>query len=334
MFRIPTILTSEEILDMAFKKAQKVQVTARSRQQRQKKLASAKITKAKSTIVKTLNRYVKSFPSFDALPQFYYELFDVTVGIGKLKKSLGALNWAVNRVQKISEEARTDIPQCEGKDGIKYLVSSAYGRFSSVLKQISGDLEFLSQARWYIIKAPVIDLKKPTIVTAGAPNVGKSLLVKNISSAKPKIASFPFTTKGISVGHFEDDNVIFQIIDTPGLLDRNFEKRNEMEKKAILALRHLAHLILFILDPSEHCGYPIGAQLAILSDIKSNFPDIPVLEVENKMDLVQIPSKRLKISALEGLGVAELKEMLVSRAMESQSASQMIATVEKFKLSN
>ena len=322
MFKIPTILTSEEILDMAFKRAQKVQVTARSRLQRQRKTASAKITKAQNTIVKTLGRYVKSFPSFDALPLFYYELFDVTVGIDNLKKSLGALDWAANKVREIGEDAREDVSQCEGKDSIKSLVSSAYGRFSSVLKQISGGLEFLSQARMHLIKAPVIDSQKPTIVTAGAPNVGKSLLVKRISTAKPKIASYPFTTKGISVGHFEDDNIIFQIIDTPGLLDRDFEKRNEMEKKAILALRHLAHLILFIIDPSEYSGYTTEAQLAILSDIKSNFPDIPVLEVENKMDIAKTTSQRLKISALEGEGVAELKERLVATVLAVQPSSR------------
>jgi nucleolar GTP-binding protein len=317
MFTIPTVLTSEEILDMAFKRAQKVQVTARSRLQRQRKTASAKIIKAQSTIVKTLGKYVKSFPSFDTLPMFYYELFDVTVGIDNLKKSLGALDWAANKVRDIGTKARQDISMRESKDEIKSLVSSSYGRFSSVLKQISGDLEFLSQARMHIIKAPDIDSQKPTIVTAGAPNVGKSLLVKIISTAKPKIASYPFTTKGISVGHFEDDNIIFQIIDTPGLLDRDFELRNEMEKKAILALRHLAHLILFILDPSEYCGYTTEAQLAILSDIKSNFPDIPVLEVENKMDLANVPSKRLKISALEGEGVERLREVIVEKVREA-----------------
>lgn len=319
MFRIPTVLTSQEILDMAFKRAQKVQVTARSRLQRQRKTASAKITKAQSTIVKTLGKYVKSFPSFDALPLFYYELFDVTVGIENLKKSLGALDWAASKVREIGTKAKQDISMCEGKDSIKSLVSSSYGRFSSVLKQISGDLEFLSQARLHLIKAPEIDSQKPTIVTAGAPNVGKSLLVKKISTAKPKIASYPFTTKGISVGHFGDDNVIYQIIDTPGLLDRDFEMRNEMEKKAILALRHLAHVILFILDPSEYCGYPMDAQLAILSGIKSNFPDIPVLEVENKVDILRCDTTRLKISALEGEGIAGLKEKLVATVMETQS---------------
>jgi len=329
MYRIPTIMSSQEILDTAFKRAQKVRVTAKGRLQRQRKTAQAKVTKSQNTIVKILQRYVKSFPSLDAQPPFYYELLDVSVGIGKLKKSLGALDWATGRIRNIGADTRNEISQSDGKDRISELVSSAYGRFSSVLRQISKDLDFLSQSRVHFIKAPVIDPDKPTIVTAGAPNVGKSLLVKEISTAKPKIAPYPFTTKGISVGHFQHDNATYQIIDTPGLLDRSFEERNEMEKKAILALRHLAHLILFVLDPSEYCGYTMEAQLAILSDVKSNFPDIPVLEVENKVDLLRHPSDRIKISALEGEGVSGLKELLVSAVSDSRKN-----TVEKLKLSN
>jgi nucleolar GTP-binding protein len=321
MFKIPTVLTAEEILDTAFKRAQNVQVTARSREQRQKKTAAAKVTKAQNAITKILNRYIKSFPSLDNLPMFYHELFDVTVGIDDLKKSLGALKWASDRVRKIGEKARRDIARCQGKEEIRKQVSSAYGRFSSVVKQISKDLEFLSSARQHISKAPVIDSQKPTIVIAGAPNVGKSLLIRNISSANPEIAPYPFTTKGISVGHFTDDNVVFQIIDTPGLLDRGFEERNEMEKKAILALRHLAHVILYILDPSEYCGYTMEAQLAILEDIRSNFEDIPILVVENKMDLLKTSSDRPKISALEGEGISGLRELLVCTAVRSRQSS-------------
>jgi nucleolar GTP-binding protein len=182
-----------------------------------------------------------------------------------------------------------------------------------VLKQISDDLAFLEKARRYLIRAPVIDVEKPTIVIAGAPNVGKSLIVKRISTAKPKIASYPFTTKGVSVGHFDYDGRTYQVIDTPGLLDREMEKRNTMELKAILTLSHLANLIVFVIDPSEYCGYATDSQLHILTDIKSRFEGIPIIEVENKVDIMRSETSRIKISALGGEGIEEMREILMQR---------------------
>jgi nucleolar GTP-binding protein len=312
MYKIPPILTPDELIDKAFKRANKVQVTARDRATKNKKMAIAKVRKASNTISSTLNKYIKSFPSFDNIPIFYYELFDVTIGIDDLKKSLGALDWCRKTVKSIADKTVNNISRSRDRSYIKNQFNSAYGRFSSVLKQIEKDLSFLDEARNKLRAAPAIDSQKPTIVFAGAPNVGKSLLVARISSAKPKIASYPFTTKGISVGHIEDQGIVYQVIDTPGLLDREMEERNEMEKKAILALRHLANIIVFIIDPSEHCGYKIDSQLRILSDIKSRFSQIPIIEVENKSDITKLYSHRKKISALQGEGISELRDLILS----------------------
>ncbi len=312
MYKIPPILTPDELIDKAFKRANKVQVTARDKATKNKKMAIAKIRKASNTLSSSLNKYIKSFPSFDSMPVFYYELFDVTIGIDDLKKSLGALDWSRKTIRSIADKTADNISRSRDRIYIKKQFNGAYGRFSSVLKQIQKDLAFLDLARTKLKKAPEIDPQKPTIVIAGAPNVGKSFVVARISSAKPEIASYPFTTKNISLGHIENNGSIYQVIDTPGLLDREMEERNEMEKKAILALRHLANIILFIVDPSEHCGYKIESQLQILSDIKSSFPEIPVIEVENKSDIVKTDSSRHKISALTGDGVLELRDAILS----------------------
>ena len=82
--------------------------------------------------------------------------------------------------------------------------------------------------------------------------MGKSKLVTELSTAAPEIAPYPFTTKGIVIGHIEDGWMKFQIIDTPGLLDRNFEDRNDIEKQAVLALRYLTDVMVFVIDPSSH----------------------------------------------------------------------------------
>ena len=83
-----------------------------------------------------------------------------------------------------------------------------------------------------------------------------------VSSATPEIASYPFTTKGVIVGLREQGRDRIQFVDTPGILDRPAEERNPIERQALSAMMNVASVILFILDPSEHCGYPMEMQSA------------------------------------------------------------------------
>jgi len=93
------------------------------------------------------------------------------------------------------------------------------------------------------------------------------------------------------VGHIPlDSGVKVQVMDTPGLLDRPLTDRNPIEKQAIIAIKHLARVILFILDPTETCGYPYDYQLRVLAEIRKEFKDIPIVVALNKIDLVKDPS--------------------------------------------
>jgi nucleolar GTP-binding protein len=186
---------------------------------------------------------------------------------------------------------------------------------SSLLKQTSDDLDFLIETKRRLRRMPSIDPEVPTIVIAGYPNVGKSLLVRAMSTGKPRVENYPFTTKKVSLGHFDRDDTRFQVIDTPGLLDREMAKRNDIEKQAIAALRYLAHAIVFILDATETCGYEVSKQESLLRDITEQFQDIPLVVVENKSDLLERDSPRMRVSALTGDGVAELRGIVADRAM-------------------
>ncbi len=147
-----------------------------------------------------------------------------------------------------------------------------------------------------------------TVAIAGMPNVGKSSLLRQLTSSTPEIRPYPFTTKSILVGYIEKGHRRLQVIDTPGILDRPIEERNPIEKQAVLALRELADLILFVFDPTETCGYTLDSQIELYAEIKENFKNVvPVL---NKMDMAEesviksiadgIGKKALKCSAKEG----------------------------------
>jgi nucleolar GTP-binding protein len=132
------------------------------------------------------------------------------------------------------------------------------------------------------------------------------------------VASYPFTTKGVFVGHFIHDDQKYQVVDTPGLLDRPFEERNEMERQSVAALRHLKGVVLYIIDPSEYSGYPLESQLRLGEDIKG-WIELPVLQVANKSDLATIEGF-LSMSTLTGDGIQEVQDRLMTLFKSMRSA--------------
>jgi nucleolar GTP-binding protein len=183
------------------------------------------------------------------------------------------------------------------------------------VKQVDKNLVFLANAQKILRTFPDIE-DIPTVVIAGYPNVGKSSLIRQLSAAKPEIAQYPFTTKQIFVGHMEKmvryEKKRYQIIDTPGLLDRPLSERNKIERQAIAALRHLADLIVFIFDPSETSGYQMNDQTLMLENIQKLFTDVPFLIVENKVDIKDTGSANRKISCITGEGIEELRKEILS----------------------
>ncbi|MEW5937689.1 MAG: GTPase [Candidatus Thermoplasmatota archaeon] len=293
MWTIPTILTADEVLDKAFKRAAKIT------SHKGIALSAAKMRRAAGTIDALFARYLRAFPSLDDLHPFHRELVDLLVGVDRLKHALGAMDWCRKQVMRVAKEE---------KRGLR----AAYGRISSVVKRIEGELCILAEARRRIKNVPEIDPGSWSVIVAGAPNVGKSQLVAALSSARPKIAHYPFTTTGIHVGHTEVGYSRVQVIDTPGLLDRPMEERNECERQAVLALRHLQGIVIYLFDPSETCGYPLDYQERVRAGVAEVFEGKRVIEVDNKADLVERGSDRMRISALSGEGIAELQEIVKS----------------------
>ncbi len=311
MFKIPTVLSADELLDKAFKQASKVEAKGRTKLETVRESNIAKVKSASDIIVSTMGRYVKSFPSLGKLDPFYAELVDMVIGTDELKKSLGAMDWCRGSVAKLAKAATREISSARKIPQIDIARRAAYGRMSSFVKQVGKEIKFLQSARDVLRRLPSVDPEAPTIVVAGAPNVGKSQLVGRISTAKPRVATYPFTTHEISIGKFERKYLRYQVIDTPGLLDRPLSERNPIELRAVLALKHLADVIVFMLDPSETCGYSLAEQERVLAGVRREFSSVPVVEVENKSDLVQTASGRLRLSAISGEGVQVLVDELV-----------------------
>jgi len=322
VFEPPRVLDAQALLDKAFRKSSKATTgKGRNAEERTKNLAVAKVQATGDALASTLETYTKGFPSLDRIPPFYRELIEATVGVLLLRKNLAAADWARKKVLELERQFARRIQAARGATAVGVIRREAFGRYASVIKQIGSNLDGLEAARRPLKNFPDIDPEAPTIVVAGYPNVGKSAFVGRVSTAKPRVAPYPFTTQGVFVGHFDVGYTRFQILDTPGLLDRPMDKRNPMERMAITALAHVADAVVFLLDPSETCGYDLSSQMRLLDTVRELFPDTSILIVENKADLATRGLGLPSMSSLTGAGVPKVLEEAVRLATSSVPAS-------------
>ncbi|MCK4405809.1 MAG: 50S ribosome-binding GTPase [Hadesarchaea archaeon] len=319
--RLPAAPSPDELLTRAFRRASRAADALRAKR---KPITIAKLREAErirvmsQTIRKTLTKLVTATPSLSNLPPFYKELVAALVNVDDVRKSLGAIDGTAKIIRRLEREHIRRLRAVSSLDGTSAIRRQAYGRISSTVRRASDHLAILREAEGKLADIPSVFIEMSTIVIAGYPNVGKTMLLRRLTGSEPKIAPYPFTTKGLNLGYFERGYKRYQIIDTPGLLDRPLEERNPVERQAIAALRHLADVVVFMLDPSGTCGYDFERQLHLLEDIRKTFSNVIV--VINKTDLLdeqrvrevqELCKDAIFISAATGQGIPELEKIKI-----------------------
>jgi GTPase len=125
----------------------------------------------------------------------------------------------------------------------------------------------------------------------GMPNAGKSTFIRSVSSAKPKVADYPFTTLHPNLGVVRvDTERSFVIADVPGLIEGAAEGAGLGHQ----FLRHLARtsLLLHLVDiaPFDEVVDPVAEAKAIINELKKYDEELynkPRWLVLNKIDMVE-----------------------------------------------
>ncbi len=162
----------------------------------------------------------------------------------------------------------------------------------------------------------------------GFPNAGKSSLINLITKARPKCASYPFTTLHPQIGviEFEEDYTRLLMADVPGLIPGASENKGLGHR----FLRHIerCRMLLIMIDMEGTDGRdPCDDYKQLLEELRLYDPALlekPRLVISNKMDGDDAPEnlKRLQslnleeilpISCLSEEGIADLKEQLYLR---------------------
>lgn len=136
----------------------------------------------------------------------------------------------------------------------------------------------------------------------GMPNAGKSTLIRSVSSARPKVADYPFTTLHpnlgvVSVGPHRS----FLMADVPGVIEG-------AAAGAGLGLRFLRHLqrtrlLLHVLDvfPDHGTSDPIEQARVIIHELEKFSPEMAARErwlVLNKLDLLPEEEREPRVAEI------------------------------------
>lgn len=172
---------------------------------------------------------------------------------------------------------------------------------------------------WFILELKLL----ADVGLVGLPNAGKSTLLSVITSAKPKIADYAFTTLEPNLGivRYYDDRS-FVMADIPGIIEGAHEGRG-------IGLRFLRHIernsvLLFMVSAVEEDV--AGVYQTLLNELEQFNPELLVKDrvlAVTKCDLVPDAKERKKIakklpgdvpcvfiSSVSGEGLKELKEQL------------------------
>ena len=306
--QLPTTPRAEELVDKAFSRAARA-----GRAKTGLEAQESMLQVAGNILSDNLQNVVTSWPDFLALDRFHHELADAIVNVDSLRQALSEVQWASRQIASLRSEYHGKIRRADTETARKHR-KQAFARFASIVREIETDLLTVGAARDELRGIPEISPEEPAIVVAGYPNVGKTSFINRVTNASNEIASYPFTTTELHVGHLEREYLRYQLVDTPGLLDRPAADRNDVERQAVSALTHLADVVLCIIDASETCGYQLKTQLALRDDLLAQFEETPVVTVCNKADRSQEVVADLFMSVAEDEGLEGVIEAAIDAA--------------------
>ncbi len=161
----------------------------------------------------------------------------------------------------------------------------------------------------------------------GMPNSGKSSLLSVLTSARPKIANYPFTTINPNLGVTNYNNKEVTLADIPGLIEGAHEGIGLGDKflRHLERCKNILHLIDITNDNLLEVYSKVRKELFKYSNGLTKKKEIIVFnkidmindeEINKKIDIFnkKIKKKIYKISALKHKGLKTIKKVLTSYA--------------------
>ncbi|XP_034694221.1 nucleolar GTP-binding protein 1 isoform X2 [Vitis riparia] len=249
--KLPMVMPSVDILYSAMRKAKRVSPTKgiANIAKRERNRAAKQLDFLMKELAVPLRGYAENFPDKKQLHPYEQSLVQLTLGDGNYEQVLRRVDALRKKVVSVGKEHASLCAKSLTK-------REAEERLGEGMKKLEDIFNH---------EGKVVD----------------DLL--NIA----KVCNYPFTTRGILMGHIAFNYRHFQVTDTPGLLNRHDDERNNLEKLTLAVLSHLPTAILYVHDLSGECGTSPSDQFFIYKEIRERFSDHLWIDVVSKCDLLQ-----------------------------------------------
>eukprot|EP00468_Gymnochlora_sp_CCMP2014_P014176 CAMPEP_0167768540 /NCGR_PEP_ID=MMETSP0110_2-20121227/16729_1 /TAXON_ID=629695 /ORGANISM="Gymnochlora sp., Strain CCMP2014" /LENGTH=391 /DNA_ID=CAMNT_0007657235 /DNA_START=27 /DNA_END=1202 /DNA_ORIENTATION=- len=338
---LPMVADPGDILKGAMNKAKKQTPGSRitNGAEREKSRAMKQIQMLHSGLIGPLKRYMEGFPRLSRVHEFEHAMIILTIGDERYQSVLREVGELRKRMNEICKTYANRIKNSRKKQEVLDVMAEAFETVERVFTKHQSAIEKLKYNAIQLRKLPQVDLTEATIALVGAPNVGKSSLVRLLSSGEPEVNAYPFTTREIKMGHFYAEGRRHQLTDTPGLLLRAPDMRNNMENLTMATLSYLPTAVLFVFDLTGRCGTNVSEQLEIREELLLDFPGKKWIDVFTKADLIfnedgslqeeyidkdapvaidRVPDA-LRVSSYTEVGLDVLKESMIQKTVRYRS---------------
>ncbi|XP_060197879.1 nucleolar GTP-binding protein 1-like isoform X2 [Lycium barbarum] len=216
--KLPMVMPSIDILQSALRKAKRIAPTKgiANAAKRERNKGAKQLDALMKELAVPLRTYKENFPNKKYLHPYEQSLIELMLGDGNYEEALGKLEALRKKVNSVGKEHASLCAKSLSK-------REAEERLNEGLKRIEEIFDRDGKA------------------------VDQLLSIA-------KICNYPFTTRGILMGHINLSYQNFQVTDTPGILRRCDENRNNWEKLTLAVLTHLPTAVLYVHDLSGGCG--------------------------------------------------------------------------------
>lgn len=163
----------------------------------------------------------------------------------------------------------------------------------------------------------------------GAPNAGKSSLLRALTKATPEVGDFPFTTREPVPGMMAYEDIAFQLIDTPpitaefmfawmveicrnadaALLVADLSTDDALEHVEVVRARLAEKKVELVPRAPRQSDAPVRLVRTLLVGNKADAPDA-LDRLDVLAELLGKDYRRIAVSALTGQGLPELRALL------------------------